>query len=300
LRGVKEGMKIQSKLGIPLEVGGRLQGMVMIASLKPDYFTDADEMFAKSAVRWVGTIAHRAELVEDIERNALELGRRAAAKELVTVLAHDIRNYIGPVSARLYALRHRAEKESREADLVDIHAAVRSIARLGDLVSNLLDVARIDRGLFELELEPVDLGALVKQAAEALATPDHGIVVTISRPVIVSGDPARIRQCLDNLITNAINHSPDAVAVNVFVSTTHRDGREWGQVEIVDEGPGIAQDVLPRLFDPFVTGRGQNGGLGLGLYLAKRIASAHGGDIEVHSAGPKGSRFLVRLPLYEQ
>src|SRR5688572_21680405 len=88
LRGIKEGLRIKSKLGIPLEVAGKRRGMVMVASLKPDHFKAEDESFARSVVHWVGVIAHRAELIQEIERGALENGRRAAAEELVTVLAH--------------------------------------------------------------------------------------------------------------------------------------------------------------------------------------------------------------------
>src|SRR6185436_13628421 len=88
LRGVREGLKVKSTIGVPLEVGGKLRGMLLIASLKPDFFGPADVTFAETIARWVGMIAHRAELVAQITRNALEQGRRAAAEELITVLAH--------------------------------------------------------------------------------------------------------------------------------------------------------------------------------------------------------------------
>src|SRR5947209_12421719 len=89
LRGVKQGLKIKSKLGVPLEVGGKRRGVMMIASLKPHFFGPADAAFAESVSRWVGMIAHRAELVEQITKNAVEQGRRAVAEGLITVLAHD-------------------------------------------------------------------------------------------------------------------------------------------------------------------------------------------------------------------
>lgn len=299
LKGVKEGLKIQSKLGIPLMIGEKRRGMVMIASLRRDFFTESDEAFACSVVHWVGMVAHRTELVKDIERNASDHGRRAAAEELVTVLAHDLRNYIAPVTARLYTLRHRAETEERGDDLVDINAAMRAVTRLGGLVTNLLDVARIDRGLFELDMEPVDLVEHVREAAAALSTAEHEIVVEAMEPVIVWGDPSRLRQCIDNLFANAINHSPRGARVNVVLSRTRVDGVEYGQVEVVDEGPGIAADVLPHLFERFVSGRGREGGLGVGLYLTKRIAAAHGGDVLADQGEARGARFTVRIPHYE-
>lgn len=298
LRGVKEGLKVRSTLGVPLQVGSRRRGMVMIASLQPGFFSDDDETFARSAVHWVGVVAHRAALLEEIERNARHEGRRTAAEELVTVLAHDIRNYLAPVTGRLYMVRHRAQGDGRERDLEDIVGALNAVSRLGGLVSNLLDIARIDRGLFELDLEPVDLVALVREAAAALSTPGHAIVVEASDAVVVTGDPARMRQCLDNLLSNAINHSPAEAAVNVFITRVHAAGRDCGQVEVVDQGAGIPQDILPHLFERFVTGRGKEGGMGLGLHLARRIAVAHGGDVTAE-AGSGGARFLARFPLFE-
>jgi two-component system OmpR family sensor kinase len=299
LRGAKEGLRIRSKIGVPLEVGGQRRGMMMIASLEPDFFSEADETFAQTAARWVGMVAHRSELVENIERNALEQGRRTVAEELITVLAHDLRNYVSPVVLRLYSIRHRAETENRTADSDDANVALEALASLSALIANLLDVARLDEGLFQIEIEPVDLVSLVREAAKVLSTPQHEIVVETSDAVIVAGDPGRLRQCIDNLLTNAISHSPKNAPVSVFISQENSEGKAWGRIEIIDEGPGIAEDVLPRIFDRFVTGRGNKGGLGLGLYIAKRIASAHTGDVFADQCPGKGARFTLRLPLYE-
>jgi signal transduction histidine kinase len=84
--------------------------------------------------------------------------------------------------------------------------------------------------------------------------------------------------------------------VSVFVSEVVYDGMPWGQMEIVDEGPGIPDAALPCLFDRFYTGRGSSGGIGLGLYIAKRIAIAHGGDLIADRCPGKGARFTIRLP----
>jgi two-component system, OmpR family, sensor kinase len=295
LRGVKEGLKILSKIGVPLEVGGQRRGMVMIASLKPDYFTAADEAFAISIVRWVGGVAHRAELIEDIERNAVERGRRDTAEELVTVLAHDLRNYLSPVASRLYILRKRAEADGRADDLDDIGAALRGVSNTTSLISDLLDVARIDRGLFAVDLEPVDLNMLVDESATLLSTAEHEVVVSASERIVAWADAKRLRQCLDNLLINAINYSPRGAPVHLLISLKRRDGELWAQVEIRDEGPGVPQELLPQIFDRFQTHRKKAGGLGLGLYLAKQIAIAHGGDVLAEQNPGRGARFVVRV-----
>jgi two-component system, OmpR family, sensor kinase len=295
LRGVKHTLKIRSKLGVPLEVGGRRRGMVMVASLAPDHFATEDVRFAESVARWVGMAAHRAELVEEIARNAVEQGRRTAAEQLITVLAHDLRNLMAPIQARLMLLQSRATKDERKSDIRDSQSAMDGLERLGRLVSGLLDVARIEQGLFEVNRQPLDLAALAGDVARLLGTPDHPVEVAASSEVIVHGDGERVRQCLENLVTNAIQHSPASAPVMLIIRHEPREDAEWVRLEVRDQGPGVPPDVLPHIFDRFVTSR-RSGGLGLGLYLARSIAAAHGGELTVESPPGQGTCFTLRLP----
>jgi two-component system, OmpR family, sensor kinase len=303
LRGIKEGLRIRSKIGVPLEIGGTRRGMMMIASLEPDYFTAEDARFAESIGRWIGILGHRAELAERLALNAVDEGRRAAAEELMTVLAHDLRNHLQPLHLRLELLRRRAERDKRADDAGDAEAGGKALARLGHLVSDLLDVARIDQGLFDLRPQLFDLGAMVRETALAFSTPDRSVSVTLEEgeQMVLMGDAARLRQCVENIVANAIQKSPPHAAVSVFVrlQKVRPDGPR-ALVEVVDQGPGIPQDILPRLFDRFVTrnARGvRGGGLGLGLYLAKRIAQEHGGDLVAESPPGSGARFCLTLPM---
>ena len=303
LRGVKEGLQIQSKIGVPLEIGGTRRGMMMIASRKPDFFNAEDARFAESIGRWVGILAHRAELAERIARSAVDEGRRAAAEELMTVLAHDLRNYLQPLHLRLELLRRRAERDKRSDDSGDAQAAGKALARLGHLVSDLRDVARIDQGLFDLRPQLFDLAEMVRETAQALSTPERSVSVTLENgeQMLLLGDAARLRQCVENIVANAIQKSPPNAAVSVFVrlQKVRPDGPR-ALVEVVDQGPGIPQDILPRMFDRFVTRNApgaRGGGLGLGLYLAKRIAEEHGGDLVAESPPGSGARFCLTLPL---
>lgn len=208
LKGVREVLEIDSKVGVPIEVAGEIRGVLMVASQKRDFYTEDDERYAVSISRWVGAVAHRAELVEEIGRNAVERGRRAAAEELVTVLAHDLRNFVSPIGARLQLIRRRAAQDKREPDLRDSEAAIAAVQRLTRLIGDILDVARIDQGVFRLDLEPVDLAEVASEVAKTLATPTHEVRVVRAQEVIVSADPARLTQCLENLVSNAIRHSP--------------------------------------------------------------------------------------------
>lgn len=298
LRGVKVGLKIKSKIGVPLEVGGRRRGMMMIASLKPDFFRPADVQFAESVGRWVAMVAHRAELVQEITRNAVEQGRRAVAEELVTVLAHDLRNYVSPIRARLELIRGRADRDERKEDLRHSELAIAGVERLNRLISDILDVARLDQGIFRMDVQPTDLARLASEVAKGLSTPERPIVVDAAEEAIVAGDARRVQQCVENLIANAVQHSPHAAPVNVRVYLQQKEDRQWGCLEVQNEGPGIPVDILPRIFERFTTGPASSG-LGLGLYLAQRIAAAHGGELTAESQPGKGARFLLRLPRYQ-
>ena len=299
LPGVRNGLRIKSKLGVPLDIGGKRRGMIMIASQKHDFFSAEDARFAESVAHWAGIVAHRAELAEQIGRNAASQARRAAAEELVTVLAHDLRNFLGPLSLRLEVLKLRAKGPEREEDRRDLEAAARTLERLGALVSELLDVARIDQGVFQVQPQLVNLGALVEEVAAVFNSAQSPVQVRVQegQSLQVPADASRLRQTLENLIANATQQSPAAVAVSIFVKSGKKQrAGDMALVEVADEGPGIPQDMLPRLFDRYATGGHGRGGLGLGLYLAKRIAEVHGGDIRAESYPGKGTRFTLSLP----
>lgn len=300
LKGIREVLKIDSKVGAPIEVGGELRGVLMVASQQRDFFTEADERFVVSVSRWVGDIAHRAELLEATARNAVEQGRRAAAEELVTVLAHDLRNFISPISTRVQLIQLRAARDGRDADARDADAALKGIERLTRLITDLLDVARIDQGMFRLDLQPLDLGALAADVAATLTTPEHEVRVLAAEQVIVCADPSRMRQCLENLISNGLHHSPRGSPVSVMIGKKTVDGgAEVGLLDVVDEGPGVPAELLPRLFERFSAGD-RSSGLGLGLYLVRRIVAAHRGEVSVESSPGKGARFHVELPVHDE
>jgi signal transduction histidine kinase len=285
---------------VALDVGGERRGVMLLASLHPDFFTDEDARLMETVARWVGLTTHRAELAEQIAAAAQEQGRRAGAEELVTVLAHDLRNYLNPLNMRLDVLRLRAERDAREDDLRDVELLGKSVGRLAALVNDILDVSRLDAGLFHFVPQRVELSALVREIVGAFESAQHAIRITVQQgdDIRVMGDPARLRQCLENVIANAIQKSPPTAAIHIFVRREERTGRpRCGVIEIIDEGPGIPAEQLPHLFDRYHTGRFREGGIGLGLFIAKRIAATHGGDLVATSSPGKGARFTLTLPL---
>lgn len=299
LRGVKEALGIRSKIGVPLEIGGKRRGMVMIASLRQDDFSDEDVHWAETLVRWTGLLAHRAELAEEMRSNSIEQSRRATADELVEVVAHDLRNYLAPIELRLHTLRLLAMRDSSSKSiLMEIERVFNSVRQLRALVSDLLDVARLDHGLFRIEPDLLDMAALVRESARALETPRANIEVRVQSTgrILVVADGSRVRQCIDNLISNAIEKSPEGGTVTVAIATETADDGEKARIQVIDEGPGVSPEILPRIFERHATTKEQGGGLGLGLFLARRIAELHGGSISVESKLGRGARFTLSLP----
>jgi signal transduction histidine kinase len=233
--------------------------------------------------------------VAQIAGEAAEQGRRAAADELVTVLAHDLRNFLAPIETRLALLRQRAVRDERGADVRDAERAQTMMRRLSGIIADLLDVARIDEGLFMVELQPTDLRPLLDDIAATLGAPEHPVLIETERtddtPVLA--DPTRLRQCLENLVANAVKHSPAGAPVRLVLAAGSNGA--CVRVDVIDRGAGIAHDMLGRIFERYVTGERREGGLGLGLYLAKRIAVLHGGDLTVESAPGEGTRFSLTL-----
>jgi two-component system, OmpR family, sensor kinase len=295
LPGITRGLGIRSSIVVPLEVSGVRRGVLLASSDKEHFFTDEDLRFLIAVSRWVGMVLHRGELLTRVATEAEEHGRRLAADELIAVLAHDMRNRITPVKTRIDMIRRRSRREGRERDLRDADAAALALDRFDRLVADLLDASRLEQGLFAIDPRPIDLSALARETAAAFTTPESPIVVRAPDEVVAFADPDRIRQVLENLLANAVKHSPPREPIAVEVEATAAGGERRAAVTVADRGPGIAPEMAARLFRRFARGPGSSG-LGLGLYLASRIASAHGGALSVDSTPGGGARFRLTLP----
>ncbi|HEY5956629.1 MAG TPA: GAF domain-containing sensor histidine kinase, partial [Polyangiaceae bacterium] len=281
LRGVVVELGVRSSIAAAFEINGVRRGVLSAVSATPEFFETRDLQFLEAVARWMGMLAHRVELAELARKAESDHARRAAADEIITVLAHDLRNHLNPLLSRLQlmSLRIAAGKaiQSRE-----IETALRSVRRLSTLTNDLLDVKRLDEGLFSLNLVPVDLAAIAKETAESLTTSSATIRVGGASSLVVVADGDRVRQALENIVVNAIRYSPPdrPVSINVHLDST-TEGLH-GVLEVVDQGPGIDPEILPTLFERFTLGP-HSKGLGLGLYVAQRIAHVHSGELTAES-----------------
>jgi len=198
------------------------------------------------------------------------------------------------------AYRAREEGEARALDSEDrlMTLIQQEAIRMGRLVEDLLMLAQFDLDR-PLDRRPVDLSSIAAQAvlAARLIQPDRPITLHADAPVIVDGDAERLRQVLDNLIGNALQHMPRGSAVTVSV----QDQAGQAQLTVADNGPGMTSDQASRVFERFYrTDRARaraRGGTGLGLSIAATLTSAHAGTITVDTQPGRGAAFTVRLPL---
>ncbi|HEY3500831.1 MAG TPA: HAMP domain-containing sensor histidine kinase, partial [Polyangiaceae bacterium] len=196
---------------------------------------------------------------------------------------------------RLQSLLHGQEATGKARRKLE--SAARQTERLERLIDNLLDVSRITTGHLELEPEEIDLvevvGDVVERQREEAA--QSGVRIDIDGVAKASGiwDRMRVEQVVTNLLSNAVKYG-DGKPIQVSIRADH----EFVEVSVKDHGIGIAADDLERIFAQFerAAARRTYGGLGMGLYIARQIVTAHGGAVRVDSELGKGSTFSVSLP----
>jgi signal transduction histidine kinase len=224
--------------------------------------------------------------------------QRADQLAFLAGVAHDIRNPLGALKMAMDMLPadQPLPPEPRMRQLV---ARIgRQIGRLERMVYDFLDASRIESGHLELQAEDCDVRELVRITLDLFepAAATHRLVVSApDEPVRVQCDPMRIEQVLANLVNNAIKYSPPGGAVRVAIARRP----DAVEIAVADEGVGMSADEIEHVFDPFRRGTRAGPGVpgaGLGLFVARRIVEAHGGEIAIDSMQGRGSTFTVRLP----
>jgi PAS domain S-box-containing protein len=239
----------------------------------------------------------------DSEREARSQAERASRMkdEFLATLSHELRTPLNAVLGWANILRHgnlQGEELKQGLDIIERNARVQA-----QIIEDLLDMSRIISGKIRLDVQRIELSAVLNESIETLRSTAQAKGVYLqawldpfARPI--SGDPNRLQQVFWNLLNNAIKFTPKDGKVEVLLKHTSTEV----QVSIIDTGEGIAPEFLPYIFDRFQQGDAsttrRHGGLGLGLAIVKQLVELHGGTVRVQSDGlGKGATFNVRLPV---
>ena len=295
---IRQGGRIAA---VPLLSRGRAIGALSYR-YPPGRFDAGDRAMLQMVGRCASEALERARLYEserEARRRAVEADRRK--DEFLAMLGHELRNPLAPILTCLQVIELR-DPHAFEKERTVISRQVQHLVRL---VDDLLDVSRVTTGRIQLKRKPLDLAAIVAKAVE-MASPlfeARAHRLEIAQPaerIAVMADEERLAQVIANILNNAGKYTEPGGRISISLS---REGED-AVVRVRDSGVGIAADMLPRVFDAFEQEsrsieRAQ-GGLGLGLAIARSLVLLHGGHITARSEGPgHGSEFEVRLPALE-
>jgi signal transduction histidine kinase len=292
---------LRCRIAAPLLQGPRAVGMISLVRREARAFKTQELELVGLLGRLVASAVQNIRAYE-AERNTVEELRRLSAlrADFVSLVSHELRAPMASLVGSSQTLRQRWRElnpDQRESFLALIGSETE---RLAALVGDVLDTSRIEAGTFTYRFGEVDLGALVRDSVASVSLAQDEVSVTADvrgELPSVRGDRDRLQQVLANLLDNAVKFSP--VGEEVRVNAFHRDSRV--RIEVSDRGPGVAPEQQRVIFEKF--GRGHSAGspgkpgTGLGLFIARSIAEAHGGSLEVESRPERGATFTLMLPV---
>ncbi len=282
----------RSLISIALTARGSAFGAITLASFDADPgFVPQNVAFAEELGRRAATAIDNARLYRDAQ-DAVK-----ARDEFMSIAAHEMRTPLMALTLQLGTLTRLVAKGSAESLELKIKKALGQTERLARLIDHLLDVSRITAGRLVLESAECDLSEVVRESAERFADEairaGSEIRMRLQPEVKGTWDSFRLEQMVTNLVSNAIKYG-DGKPIEIAVESGPRAAR----LVVRDNGIGIAEKELHRVFEPFhrSTSDRRYSGLGLGLHITSQIVRAHGGEIQVKSEVGSGSSFIVELP----
>lgn len=281
---------------LPVETGAGVQTEV-------EFVSNVYEVGGRQVIQCnIRDISDRRRLEQQTEEQARELADLARLKEdFLSAAAHDLRTPLTIILGQAQLLeRHlRSRPEAIEANAEEAHRLTREAERMKRMTDDILDISRLDALRFVGDCLPMDLVIEAQDVIAGLESPLHALRVDGSL-VIAEVDPERMRQVIQNLVTNSVKFSPAGGEIVLQLRNVSVDEVE---LRVSDQGIGIPTAELDRIFERFYRGNevGKHGfsGMGIGLFLCKRIVEEHGGGIWAESLDGHGSEFVVRLPVVQ-
>ena len=293
------GLGLRCRLATPLLQGTRATGMLSLVRREPDSFGPEEVELAGLLGRLVASAVQNIRAYEAERKTVEELRRLSALRaDFVSLVSHELRTPMAAVIGAARTLQQRWRELSPDQRESFLELISGETGRLAELISDVLDTSRIEAGTFSFRFRDVDIAELVRDtvATAQLGQDEVRLLANVHNALPeIRGDAERLRQVLSNLIDNAVKYSPAGSEVEVHAYP--ENGRV--RIDVRDRGPGIAKEDQKLIFEKFgrVTGASATRpGTGLGLFIARSIAEAHGGELEVQSAPEQGSTFTLELP----
>jgi signal transduction histidine kinase len=292
---------LHCRIAAPLLHGAQAFGMISLVRREPQAFKGQELELVGLLGRLVASAVQNIRAYEAEHRTVEELRRLSTLRaDFVSLVSHELRAPMASVvgSAQTLLLRWRELAPDQRDSFLGLISS--ETDRLAVLVGDVLDTSRIEAGTFTYRFDDVDLGELVRDSVAGISLAQDEVRVSADvrgEMPRVRGDRDRLQQVLTNLLENAVKYSP--AGEEVKVTAFQLDSQL--QIEVADQGPGIPSDQQRLIFEKF--GRGHSAGspgkpgTGLGLFIARSIAEAHGGALEVSSAPDLGATFTLTLPL---
>jgi signal transduction histidine kinase len=214
--------------------------------------------------------------------------------EMLSYITHELSSPLAVIRGFAEILSKDSDRLTEKDAMESVNAILRASKQMQSLLDNFSDARRVDTDAVDLVREEVDVGLLVEQTAHDMRAVlgSHPVRVESPDDVTTKLDPVRIRQVLTNLLSNAAKFSRGKEPIEITVDATPN----FMRICVVDRGPGIPLEARGRLFKKFSRLQRSVGGMGLGLYISRGIARAHGGDLSFEAPSEGGSRFILSLP----
>jgi two-component system OmpR family sensor kinase len=289
---------IRSRVVAPLAVGARTIGLISVGRGKTDAFNEHEVELMSLLGRLVASAVQNIRAYESERRTVEELRRLSALRaDFVSLVSHELRSPMAAVIGASRTLQERWRElrpDQRQAFLALIGDET---SRLAALIADVLDTSRIEAGTFSFRFADVDLAAIVRDtvASASVGQDEVPIEADLATVDIVRGDPERLRQVVANLLENAVKYSPVGTPVRLRLGQVNATV----VVAVSDSGPGIPVEDQTLIFEKFGRAGGSSSkpGTGLGLFIARSIAEAHGGTLDVSSSPGLGATFTLTVPV---
>jgi PAS domain S-box-containing protein len=242
-----------------------------------------------NVLKWIGSSL-------DIHERKLSAEKK---DEFIGIAGHELRTPLTSIKAYAQLIERSIDSGDTETAKKYVNKAYTFIDKLNELIAELLDISKIQRGKMPFDLRTLNIDDLLKECVESyqLTITSHRIIVEGSTGAMIRADKPRLEQVISNYLSNAVKYSPGEDTVHVMLTREN----DHVQISVKDHGIGIPEDQLNNVFNKFYRAENMSSsiqGLGLGLYISAEIVKLHGGKVGVTSEEGKGSDFWFRLPVY--